>query len=856
MLTPAWATAATLDSDQAADGDASAPEAHDADVDGTTDDLIVTAERGPNSAQTDVAPDQVLDEAAIASYGASNAAELIANLSVQTRSGRGRGGGFPIILVNGRRVSGFGEIRNLPSEAIGRVEILPEEAAIDYGFSPDQRVINFILKDNFAAVTTEVEGGLATDGGRSLIDTEASLLRLRGRSRLNLTGNYNHQSALTEAERDIVQLPGGDGDLRTLLPSADNYSIDGTFALPVSTRTGASLNLRYDQTSSASLLGASPVSAGEALSGRNRGETIHAGASADGRLGAWRWSLTGNYDDGRARASSERADPAAPTTRTITDTTRTHSQTADLDAVLSGRLFALPAGPVRTTLQAGWRDIGFEATAVQNGTTTLTDLSRTALTASSNIDLPIASRNDNVLSFIGDLSANGRIAIRDVSDFRTLTSWTAGFNWGPFDGVNITLNWVGDENAPGVSQLGAPALVTTGRTIFDFVRGETVLASVTSGGNPDLLAETRRDFRLQGNWRPIAGAEFLVTASYARTMSRNTTANFPLLTPEIEAAFPDRVTRDSSGRLIAVDQRQVNFAQTRGRQLRYGFNFSRPFGLPAGRGPFGAGGPPGARPPGGAPPGGVRPPSPPPAAATGAPQPPAAPAGAPQPPAPSTAAAPATPPAAIGAPTATGPAAGPQRGPAAGPGAGPPGGPRRGGGPGGFGGMFGGGSGGRWSVGLFHTIRFEDEVLIRPGVPVLDLLNGSATGAGGGSPRHVVELDGGWFYRGLGVRAIGSWTDGSTVTGGPVAGGGTASDLRFSPQMTINLRLFVDLGQQGTLAERHPVTRNMRLRLAIDNLFNDRQTVRDASGVIPLRYQPGFIEPQGRTVQIELRKQF
>lgn len=838
-LSPAPASAQSTDTGQPAAAEDAPPPNHDADVDRSTGDLVVTAERGASSAQTDVVPDQVLDEAAIASYGASNAAELVANLSVQTRSGRGRGGGgFPIILVNGRRVSGFGEIRNLPSEAIARVEILPEEAAIDYGFSPDQRVINFILKDNFAAITLELDGGGATDGGRSLIDAEASLLRLNGRSRLNLTTNFNRQSALTEAERDIAQLSGVDGDLRTLLPTADSLSIDATYALPVSARTGASLNLRYDRTTSQSLLGESPAAPGTALAGRNRSETRHAGASSDGRLGDWRWSVTGNYDHGLSRALSERPDPGAPTLRTITDTTRTLSRTADLDAVLSGRLVTLPAGPVRLTAQAGWRDISFEATAVQNGLTTLTDLGRTALTASGNLDIPIASRNDNILAFIGDLSANGRIALRDVSDFRTLTSYVAGLNWGPFDGVNITANWTGDEGAPGVSQLGAPALVTTGRTIFDFVRSETVLANVISGGNPNLLAETRRDFRLQGNWRPVEGAEFQITASYARTMSRNTTANFPLLTPEIEAAFPGRVTRDSSGRLTAVDQRPVNFARTLGRQIRYGFNFSRPFGIAAGRGPFGGGGPFGARPPGAG--GPTRPATTPPPAS----------------PAPSPSPAPPTPPPTSTTPQVAPPAAVPTPPRAGGFGGGPGGGPRRGGGPGGFGGLFGGGQGGRWSVGLFHTIRLQDDILIRPGVPVLDLLDGSATGASGGSPRHVVEADGGWFYRGLGVRVIGNWTDGSTVVGGPVAGGGTASDLNFSPQMTINLRAFVDLGQRGNLAERHPIFRNVRMRLAIDNLFNDRQTVRDATGVVPLRYQQGYIDPQGRTIQLEIRKQF
>src|SRR3546814_10119031 len=76
---------------------------------------------------TEIKAEAELDEAAMASYGVSNVSELLDALAPQTRSGRGRGSGRPIILVNGRRIGGFGEVRNLPPEAIAKVEIFPEE---------------------------------------------------------------------------------------------------------------------------------------------------------------------------------------------------------------------------------------------------------------------------------------------------------------------------------------------------------------------------------------------------------------------------------------------------------------------------------------------------------------------------------------------------------------------------------------------------------------------------------------------------------------------------------------------------------------------------------------------------------
>jgi outer membrane cobalamin receptor len=114
-------------------------------------EIVVTAERIRGSVDTDVPPVEQLNEADITALGASSLTDLVAAVAPQTNSGRGRGGGMPIILLNGQRVSGFRELRDLPPEAIRQVQIFPEEVALKYGFRPDQRVINFILKDNFAS---------------------------------------------------------------------------------------------------------------------------------------------------------------------------------------------------------------------------------------------------------------------------------------------------------------------------------------------------------------------------------------------------------------------------------------------------------------------------------------------------------------------------------------------------------------------------------------------------------------------------------------------------------------------------------------------------------------------------------
>jgi len=88
-----------------------------------------------------------------------------------------------------------------------------------------------------------------------------------------------------------------------------------------------------------------------------------------------------------------------------------------------------------------------------------------------------------------------------------------------------------------------------------------------------------------------------------------------------------------------------------------------------------------------------------------------------------------------------------------------------------------------------------------------------------------------------------------------VAGSG-AGNLFFSDLTTTNLRLFANLGQMQALISRAPLLTNTRLTLLLNNVLNQRQTVRDANGATPLSYQPAFVDPSGRYVRLELRKQF
>ena len=152
------------------------------------EEIVVTGQRQRGSVIGDIAPEIQLDARDIRALGAGSISELLEAIAPQTQSGRGRVEGRPVLLLNGRRISGFQEIRNIPPEAIQRVDILPEEVALKYGYRADQRVVNFVLRRRFNATTAEARYGLATDGGRSNYGGDLNYLRIDRAGRWELDG--------------------------------------------------------------------------------------------------------------------------------------------------------------------------------------------------------------------------------------------------------------------------------------------------------------------------------------------------------------------------------------------------------------------------------------------------------------------------------------------------------------------------------------------------------------------------------------------------------------------------------------------------------------------------------------------
>ncbi len=157
---------------------------------------------------------------------------------------------------------------------------------------------------------------------------------------------------------------------------------------------------------------------------------------------------------------------------------------------------------------------------------------------------------------------------------------------------------------------------------------------------------------------------------------------------------------------------------------------------------------------------------------------------------------------------------------------------------------------GRFNISLYHTYRIQDEITIRDGLPVLDLLDGAAIGARGGQSRNEVQLQMGAFKSGMGGFLNANWKESTRINGGS----SPDDDLSFSDLTTVNLNLFADLSSRENLVSRYPWLKGTRVSLGVENIFDQRLDVRDGLGNTPLSYQPDYLDPMGRTFRISLRK--
>ena len=836
---------------------AEAPSSQEDDAsDGEDPEIVVSAHQAPRGAAIgDVQPDVQFSRGTIRALGINSVSELLQELAPQIRSAQGRGGEQTVILLNGRRTSGYAEVRDIPAEAISRAEILPEEVALNYGYPADQRVVNIVLRKRFHALVAEVGDRFSTDGGRNAVDPNLTYLDIDHDRRVNIAVQYQHADELLESERDLrpfaprrpydivgnitALTPAGEIDpalsalagqavtlagapafaasrplaladlvaganranvtdttpFRTLLPLEERGSVNASYSRNVFGNVAATLNGRLEASDGVSLLGLPKMKL-----------TLPSGSPFSpfaGDVAVYRY-----------------VDSTAPLIR----------RTRDLDGHL-GMMLNSHAGAWQWSLSGTYDHIEEHTRTVGGIDQTAIDAALAAHDPTVNPfgafgnDLLIARQADTtrLISDAGGFDAMVNGSPLHLPAGEVQTSLRVGANWSALDGQSVR-GGVAQDSAASRSNVNGQLSIDVPITS----RRNNVLAALgTLSVNGNFAIHQLSDFGTLKTfgyglvWSPVQPLRIIASMTDNDGAPPLLQIGAPKLTTPNARIFDFvqgesvEVSRIEGGNAALVDdnRRVLKIGATwkpgwgKGLSLTANYVHARTRDAVA-----------------------------------------------------SLAVTPAL--------EATFPdrflrdAAGNLTRFDARPvnvardnreelrwgvnwlkaigGNGQP--------AGGVPGLRKNAN--RLSFALYHTWHLRHDVLLRDGLPVLDLLNGDTMSMTGGDPRHEIEAQAGFARNGNGLRLSANWRSATTVRGQ------SGSDLSFSDLATANLRLFANIGQQQALARAHPWLNGVKLTLAVDNLFNARQRVTDAQGATPYVYQPALLDPLGRTIRISIRKTF
>ncbi|WP_062496718.1 TonB-dependent receptor [Gluconobacter potus] len=812
--------------------------------------IEVKAHKPASAVLGDAKPIMQIQADEIRSYGVDTAADLLTAIAPETRSGRGATGNTPVVLLNGKRISGMQEVNDLPFEAIARVEIFTEEEALRYGYPADERVVNIITVKNFRAVRMRAYGSTSTDGGGDDGVLGASFTKLSGEQRINLSARYEAQARLLDSDRGVTP------------PSASSlYSNAGN----VTSTDGGSLDPALDAFVGQSVTSAGVPSLASGQIPTLQDFTTYANAphvSSD----ASDYSLQPRTHE--LNLNGVYADQIFKDVSASFNASYTHSNSESLQGPARG-ILTLPAGSLYSpfsqdtllyrdytnvsalqqrshtdSVHAGVNFNGDVGNWKWNSTGSF-DRSTTATNSQTGLDLSAAQTalTEGLVGFdpfseVDRSWLNSRLVNQGHTTGTTgkISGLVSGSLFSlPAGDVSTSIAPTGtltEQNATSISQ-GKLQRTHISRDVGTLqINGDIPIANARKhvlsflgklDANVNGAVSQVSHFGTLGTigggmtWEPVSWVQFPFSVT-DRTEAPSATS---LVAPQIETPNVTtydyvtgrsvQVTTISGGNrnLRAADRHEISIGTILSPAFLEGARLHVNYVRDRNHNPV------------------------------------------------------------MSLPTATAAIeeAFPDRY------------QRNSDGildvvdirpvnalmekrnewnatfsfsrplgkkPEGKGGKHG--AGGRYYIVLTQVWRLKDTVQLRSGLAPIDLLNGGTIGGTGGQPRHEVELQGGVFKNGLGFRLVTKWQSATSTLAST-----HANSLFFSDLATVDMTAFADLGEIPRWQNRN-WAKNFRVMVSVSNLFNSRIRARNGSGITPAGYEPAFLDPLGRTISFSIRK--
>lgn len=325
-----------------------------------------------------------------------------------------------------------------------------------------------------------------------------------------------------------------------------------------------------------------PLALGRTLRQETRSESLSVSLSLSARFGTWQTNLAASYarswsnglydrgiDIARIQELVDSGDPGfnpyAPFGDQLLQTERNRSRGENLSGRfnVSKPVITLPAGPLTVSVSGGAsRNRSENYRVTDPGGLIAADVrTREQTNGQVALAIPLSRDGKGEIGPLGDLSLDLTAGGQKSTGSQGQKRFGAGFTWTPFPALQLRGVFDRQDVVPTFDQLDGPRIETI-RRIYDFSRQETAEVTWVTGGNPSLRSGGRQGFSLSAQMRPLGNQMLTLNVAYRARSGTGGVAAFPELTPVIEAAFPERVTRDLAGRLIAVDGRAINIAST------------------------------------------------------------------------------------------------------------------------------------------------------------------------------------------------------------------------------------------------------------------------------------------------------
>lgn len=317
------------------------------------------------------------------------------------------------------------------------------------------------------------------------------------------------------------------------------------------------------------------------------GTTGSLGATLNGNFEQWRASLGARYDERESTflsqftgASLITVDPATnPFGGTLAGSIPVSSRTSysktitrQITGEAEGPLIHLWAGPVqvRLGLNAAW--VSFDATDTFGPRT----FRRHEYATKAGVTIPLTGSDPAFLSSLGESDFAIDYGTVDLGRYGTLERHSLALNWQPLPWLRFVASEVSDEHAISPELFAAPQVITPNVPYFDPQTGQTVDVTTIYGGAGAITNDKLRTRTLALTATPLAKYNLQLNAEYAVTDYTNQIGALPPPSAAVVAAFPDRFVRDSSGTLVLVDNRSVNFERQHNERLRLSVGFTLP----------------------------------------------------------------------------------------------------------------------------------------------------------------------------------------------------------------------------------------------------------------------------------------